>query len=107
GLASRALGAALAGLDALPVLRDLRRGEILARAGGALQRPGGKDMRVATQQFAADLVHDVSKIEATALLSRARQEHDLEQQITESVGELRPVFALDGIDDLVGFLDGV
>lgn len=64
-------------------------------------------MRVSADHFVDDGLGDVGEVERSRLLGHAGVEHDLEQQVAELALEVGEIAALDGVGDLVGFLDGV
>src|SRR5262249_25047946 len=66
-----------------------------------------EDMRMPANHLVADCLRDVLEGELAALLSHARMEHNLEQEIAELVLEGRRVVELSRFGDLVGFLDRV
>ena len=86
------------GLDALPEARG--------GAGGALG-VAAEDVRVAADHFLRDGVHHIGEGEGAVLLGHARVIDNLKQQIAQLVLERAHVALLDGVGDLVGFLDGV
>jgi hypothetical protein len=67
----------------------------------------GEDMRMAPRHLVADRRNDVAEIERAGLLGHTRMKHHLQQQIAELVLQVVHIAAIDGIGDLVGFLDGV
>ena len=64
-------------------------------------------MRVAPDEFGRDRFDHAAEIERSFLFGDASLEHDLEQQIAKFFPEVAPVAPVDGIGDLVGFLDRV
>ena len=52
-------------------------------------------------------LRDIFETEQAALLSHARMEHDLQQQVAQFLAQFRHGVTLDRVGDLVGFLDRV
>lgn len=67
----------------------------------------GKQVWMTAHQLVANATGHGGKIEPAALLRHVRVEHHLEQQITELVAQVLVIIALDGIGDLVRFLNRV
>ena len=95
--------AAFLGLDVLP------EDTLLGGARPALGRPPltGKHMRMTPLQLVADGSRRRLEIEGAALARDLCMKHHLKQQVPELVLEMREILALDGVGDLIGFLDGV
>ena len=66
-----------------------------------------EDMRVAALELVGDAAHDVVEREMAGFSRHLRVEYDLELEIAELVGQRVHVAAIDGVGDLIGFLDGV
>src|SRR5690606_8387992 len=66
-----------------------------------------ENVRVPADHLFGDAVHDIRERKSLLLLRHARMIDDLQQQIAELFLEIGPVAALDGIGDLVRFLDRV
>ena len=64
-------------------------------------------MRMPADELSRDGLDHVAEREGALLLGHAGMEDDLEQQVAELVPQIREIAALDGVGDLVGFLDGV
>ena len=77
--------------------------EVSGGAGGFF----AKDMRVAADELAVERVEDVGDGEAAVVGGHFRIEEHLEEQVAELFGEVREVAALDGVEDFVGFFQGV
>ena len=93
------LGLALGGLDIFPA-------RLLGRAAGL----GGlvaKDVRVAANQLVRHGLGHVLQPEMPGLFSHARVEDHLEQQIAQFDPQLVHVAVLDGVGDLIGFLNRI
>ena len=67
----------------------------------------GEHVRMSSNHLARHRLDDVAKIECVLLLGHAGVEHHLQQEVAEFVAEVIEVAAGDGVDDLIGFLDGV
>ncbi|MCY1242164.1 hypothetical protein D9M72_551090 [compost metagenome] len=64
-------------------------------------------MRMAADHLARHRFDDVAKGKVAGFLRHPGMEHHLQQQIAEFVAEVVHVAALDGIGNLIGFLDRV
>ena len=62
---------------------------------------------MAAHHLVGDARGDRLEIEQTRFSGHLGVEHDLEQQVAKLVLEGGPVLAVDGLGDLVGFLDGI
>jgi len=90
----------------LPLSRLMRLPGLVLRRG----RPDfglAEHMRMAPLHFVGDRLRDIVETKKTGFLSHAGMEHDLEQEIAELVFERRHVAALNGVGDLIGFLDRI
>ncbi len=93
------LGPALGGLDVFPA-------GLLGRAGG-LGRLVAEDVRVAADQLVGHGLGHVFQPEMPGFLGHARVEDHLEQQVAQFDSQFVHVPALDGVGDLIGFLDRI
>ena len=66
-----------------------------------------EDVRMASDELLGQGLHDVTEVEGALLLRHAGVEHDLEQEVAQFVTQVVEVAAHDGVDNLVGLLDGV
>ena len=66
-----------------------------------------KDMRMAANQFVRDMAGDFLEIKRAPLGRELAVKHDLEQQIAEFLRQFMIVTGLDGIEQLINFLDRV
>jgi hypothetical protein len=89
----------LFGLDAIPVTLHMgsRYSPVLV----------GEHMRMPSDHFSRHRLDDVAERKGAVLLRHPRVEHDLQQQIAEFVAEIVEIAAGDGVDDLIGLLDGI
>jgi len=99
----RGFGCLFHSLDLVPAAQHVVRGFRVAV---------GEYVRVAAHQFAVDRQQRVGDIEAAFLGGHLREEHGLEKQVAEFVGEAVPVAGIDRVEHLIGFfeeigLDGV
>jgi hypothetical protein len=62
---------------------------------------------VPPDEFSRDRLNHIAEGEGTLFLGHASVKNHLEQQVSEFVPQVRQIAALDGIHDLVGFLDRV
>ena len=97
-VAFRGLVRALVFLDVVPA----RLG-----AAGVARRLLAEDVRMAADQLFGDRLHDVAEIEQAFLGRHLGVKHRLQQQIAEFLAQIVEIVALDGVGDLVGFLDRV
>ena len=101
-VAARAVyvGGLLLGLDPLPGVLDL---------GGCRGIAVGEDVRMAPDQLLDEQPRDGVDVEGfrSGLLGDPGVEDDLEQHVTELLGEVPAVATLDGVQHLVGLLDQV
>ncbi len=85
-------------LDLVPELLDV------AGGGGGL---GAEDVRVAADQLLVDGVEGVVDGEEVLVGGHLGVEDGLEEEVAEFFGEVGPVAAVDGVEDLVGLFEGV
>ena len=64
-------------------------------------------MRMPSNHFAGDRVDHVAERERILLFRHAGMKHHLQQEIAEFLTQVIEIAARDGVDDFVGFLDGV
>jgi hypothetical protein len=64
-------------------------------------------MRVAANQFFVEFGDNIGDGEAALLASDLSVKEDLEKEVTEFLGELGIVCAIEGIEDFVGFFDEI
>ena len=74
---------------------------------GVRLRFAAEHVGVAADHLVGDRSRDVGEVEGAGLAAHLRVEDDLEQQVAELVDESRHVAAADGVEHLIGFLDGV
>ena len=67
----------------------------------------GKDMRMPADHLARDRLDHIAERKGVLLLRHAGVKHHLQQEIAEFVAEIVEIAARDGVDDLIGLLDGV
>ncbi len=91
-------------------LRPLLRLQVLPAASLLLRARdagAGENVRMPADELVVDRSCDGGEVEPAPLLGHARVEDDLEQQVPELVAQLLGPATLDGVCDLVGFLDRV
>ena len=76
-------------------------------APAARSASAAEHVRVAADHLSCDGVDHVGEGEGALLLGHARVIDDLQQQVAQLLLECAHVALLDGVGDLVGFLDGV
>ena len=86
-------------LDAVPYLLDMR--------GRQSPLAVGKDMRMPPDHLAGDRLNHIAKCKRILLFRHAGVVNDLEQEIAEFFAEIVEIATRDGVDDLIGLLDGV
>ena len=64
-------------------------------------------MRMAPDELSCDGLDHIAEREGPLFLGHAGMENHLEQQIAQFVLQIREIAALDGVHDLIGFLEGV
>src|SRR5262249_39428606 len=84
-------------LDVAPDAPDV------AGGGGGLV---AEDVGVASDKLLVDGVEGVVDAEEILLAGQLGVEDGLEEEVAELFGEVRPIAAVDGVEDLVGFLEG-
>ena len=57
--------------------------------------------------FAADRIDHVAERECILFLCHASMKHHLQQEVAEFIPQVVKIAARDGVDDLIGLLDGV
>ena len=62
---------------------------------------------MAPDELSRDGLDHVAEREGPLFLGHAGMENHLEQQIAQFVPQIREIAALDGVHDLIGFLEGV
>ncbi len=87
------------GLDAVPGFFDMR--------GRQLAVLVGEHMRMPPDHFSRNSLDDVPESKCVLLLGHAGVKYHLQQEIAEFVLEIVEIIARDGVDHLIGFLDGV
>src|SRR5262249_26986493 len=86
----------LLGLDSRPIAENLlRAGDLEA----------SEDVRMPADHFLAHRVHDHADVELAALGSHLGVKQDLQQQVTELAADFLRLLRLEGLENLVGFLD--
>lgn len=100
GLATPRTGSGLALFlfNDLPIPKDL---------GGILGLFFAEDMRMAADHFFVDFADDGGDIEATFLMCDLGMKKNLEEEITELLGELAVIGAVESVEDFVGLFDQV
>ena len=86
-------------LDPVPDLLDVRRRDVAVLV--------GEHMRMAADHLPRDRFDDVAERKCVLLLRHAGVIHHLQQEIAEFLAEIVEIAARDGIDHLIGLLDGV
>ena len=86
------------GLDGVPEFQDF-----VAGAGGFV----AEDVGVAADELGVDRVEAVGEGEVAFFGGHLGVEDGLEDEVAELIAEVDPVAAVDGVEDFVGFFDGV
>ena len=102
----------LGGLDLVPVAQHRRRRTLDRRIHiGAVARRArslfAKDVRMAADQLVVQVVEHIGNGEVAVVGRHLGIEEDLQQQVAQLFGQVRPVAPLDGVEDLVGLLQRV
>ena len=67
----------------------------------------GKDMRMPSDHLAGNRLDHVAEGERVLFLRHPGMEHHLQQEVAEFVTQIIEIATCNGVDDFVGFLDGV
>ena len=85
-------------LDLLPVAQD---------GVGVSDLRAREDMGVAADELCVEIRRDIGDVEVARLGGHLRVEEHLQQEVAEFVLQVWPCTALNGVEDLVGLLEGV